>query len=123
METPATTESPEAAVQPAVETGLSPVLTVLAFLVLGALLWMIVRAQTDGTRVKYRSLVDPERMAVLHRTFRDAGQGAPAAIRAAGACRPGSTLPSHRSRVQRHRSMSRLLSVHLGPDNERGWSP
>ncbi len=85
MEKPATTEPPEAAVQPAVETGLSPVLTVLASLVLGALLWMIVRAQTDGTRVKYRSLVDPERMAVLHRTFRDAGQGAPAAIRAAGA--------------------------------------
>jgi len=72
-------------VQPAVETGLSPFLTVLAFVVLGVLAWMIVRAQSDGARVKYRGLVDPERLAVLHRTFRDAGQGAPAAIRAAGA--------------------------------------
>jgi hypothetical protein len=72
-------------VQPAVETGLSPFLTVLAFAVLAALVWMVVRAQSDGARVKYRNLVDPERMAVIHRTFRDAGQGAPAAIRAAGA--------------------------------------
>ncbi len=86
VDTPATTELPEeVVVQPAVETGLSPFLTVLAFAVLAALVLLIVRAQSDGARVKYRGLVDPERMAAIHRTFRDAGQGAPAAIRAAGA--------------------------------------
>lgn len=85
VETPPTTEPPEVVVQPAVETGLSPFLTVLAFLVLGTLVWMILRVQGNKARVRYRGLVDPERVAVIHRTFRDAGQGAPAAVRAAGA--------------------------------------
>jgi hypothetical protein len=81
--TPPTTESPEAAVQPAVETGLSPFLTILAVVVLGTLVWMFLRARGNNARVRYRGLVDPERLAVLHRTFRDAGQGAPAAVCAA----------------------------------------
>jgi hypothetical protein len=70
-------------VRPSVETGLSPWLTALAVVVLAALAWLIVRAQSDEARVRYRRLIGPEHLAQLHRTFRDAGQGAPAAIRAA----------------------------------------
>ena len=84
LDSTTTTESPKVAVQPAVETGLSPFLTILTFVVLGTLVWMFLRAQGNNARVRYRGLVDPERLAVLHRTFRDAGQGAPAAVRAAG---------------------------------------